>query len=335
MTIKGMDSDLKSQQERLLVMVMNPQQAGFDDFYEIAKDIQRIKPNIAVSIVTPFDTFATVHPARWKWPSVTVGIGTTLGNFIPPRGSILQSLAVKKIDQYARFKALGIGTPLTARLDQKLHYDPDIWGEFVVLKPLPLSMTSTGAGVRLIRTARLNVLNRANGLAAFMGHAAPLIVQTFINTGPHPTHWRVLTLFGHPLYSMKFWSPIARPELTASDDEIENAVIETKHPDLKKNYGMHDMRKLTLESDILDFGTRTALAYPNIPLQGIDVLKENGTGQLFALEINGGGNVWHFSSPRSTLGREGGITREDRIAQLGAWEVAAHALVEATLQHAC
>jgi hypothetical protein len=133
---------------------------------------------------------------------------------------------------------------------------------------------------------------------------------------------------------MKFWCPIQRPQLTASDDEIENAIIETKHPDLKKSFGMHDMRKLSTEPEILEFAMRVSGAFPTVPLQGIDVLKEDKTGRLFALEINGGGNVWHFSSRRAALGRAAGITREDRIAQLGAWEAAARSLVEATMRHA-
>ena len=323
-----------SSPQLLLVIVMNPNKAGFDDFFEIAKEVQRLAPNIAISIVTHRDKAAAVQENRWNWPTLTVGIGTTLGRFTPPRGSIMQSRAVKKIEQFARFISLGIDTPLTARLDAIQHYDPQAWGEFVILKPLPLSLNSTGAGVKLIRTARLNELNRQNGLAAFVGHDAPMLVQTFIDTGPFPTHWRILTLFGRALYSMKFWCPIRRPELTASDEEIENAIIETKHPDLKKSFGMRDMRALATEPEMLQFAARVSKAFPTVPLQGIDILKEDKTGRLFALEINGGGNVWHFSSKRSALGRAGGITREDRIAQLGAWEVAARSLIEATTRYA-
>ncbi|MEP7172933.1 MAG: hypothetical protein ABI705_05520 [Aestuariivirga sp.] len=313
---------------------MDPNKAGFDDFYEIAKEVQRLAPNIAISIVTPHDRAAAVQESRWKWPTLTVGIGTKLGKFTPPRGSVMQGRAVKKIEQFARFTSLGIGTPLTARLDAKQLYDPLVWGEFVILKPLPLSLNSTGAGVKLIRTARLNELNSKNGLAAFVGHDAPMLIQTFIDTGPFPTHWRILTLFGHALYSMKFWCPIQRPELTASDEEIENSIIETKHPDLKKSFGMHDMRKLAAEPEMLEFAARVSEAFPTVPLQGIDILQEDKTGRLFALEINGGGNVWHFSSKRGALGRAGGITREDRVVQLGAWEAAARSLIDATMRHA-
>ncbi len=71
------------------------------------------------------------------------------------------------------------------------------------------------------------------------------------------------------------------------------------------------------------------LAFPNIPLQGIDILEESGTGRLYVIEINAGGNTWHFFSSRSALGRIG-ITRKDRVAQFGAWKVATEALIETT-----
>jgi hypothetical protein len=133
---------------------------------------------------------------------------------------------------------------------------------------------------------------------------------------------------------MKFWSPIPRPELTAPDHDIEQAIIETKHPDLKKKFRMHEMRELASEPDILAFAQRIFDTHPTISLQGIDIVREAPTGKLYALEINGGGNVWHFSSPRSQMGRERGITKEDRINQFGAWRIAAEALIAATARYA-
>jgi hypothetical protein len=37
-------------------------------------------------------------------------------------------------------------------------------------------------------------------------------------------------------------------------------------------------------------------AAPFIPLQGCDFIREAGTGKLYALKFNPGGNTWHFSS---------------------------------------
>jgi hypothetical protein len=161
-----------------------------------------------------------------------------------------------------------------------------------------------------------------------------VLVQQFIDTGPLPTHWRVLTLFGAPLYCMKFWCPIERPPLDAPDEAIENAIIETKHPSLKRKHGMLDMRALESTPEILSFATRIHDAFPTMPLLGVDILRDHATGNLYVIEINAGGNVWHFSSARSALGREHGMPLEQRVAQFGAWDVAANALIAITRKHA-
>ena len=320
---------------RLLVIVLPRGMLDFHDFLEIAKVVNSLTPTIAFGFATPDDVSTSISKEKWSYPALTIGIGNDLGRFNPPRGRILHSQKIKKIDQYNRFKSVGIDSPLTDRFDVNTEYRDDQWGEFVVLKPLPLTATSTGAGVRLIRTRRLEELKVGQKLAEFMGRDDPVLVQSFVDTGTLVTHWRVLTFLGKPLYSMKFWSPIPRPDLTSSDDQIEQAIIETKHPDLRKKFRMQEMRELVSEPDILAFAQRVFDAHPTVPLQGIDILREESTGKLYALEINGGGNVWHFSSPRSKIGREGGITKEERINQFGAWRIAAEALIAATVRYAC
>ena len=39
-------------------------------------------------------------------------------------------------------------------------------------------------------------------------------------------------------------------------------------------------------------GIKIAEAFPGLPLLGIDIVKHSETGELFALEVNGGGNTW-------------------------------------------
>jgi len=313
--------------KRLLIIVFSPRDTQFEDFLQIAREVSRLSPETAINIVTPRDTFEAIPPARRALPALTVGIGTDLGRFIPPRGAIRAARAIPKLEQFARFRALDIATPETARFEPGGCYDEAKWGEFVVLKPLPLSQTSTGLGLKLIRTRRLSGLTSPAAVHALTGVEGPMLVQSFIDTGDMPTHWRVLTLFGRPLYSMKFRCPIVRPPLSSDDPVIESAIVETKHPDLKKKFGVSELRELSADPRVLDFAARIASAFPAIPLQGVDVLEDSATGKLYALEINGGGKVWHFSSPRGELARKVGLTREKRVAQFGAWKVAAEALV--------
>lgn len=316
--------------ERLLILVFSPNRADRQDFIEIAQEVQRLSPQTAIYIATPRDRYDDV-PTRWRGlPTLTIGMGVNLGSFLPPRGALFQARAIPKLDQFARFRSMGIPTPETERFKPGHYYDEARWGEFVILKPLSLGMTSSGSGVHLMRTRRLANIAGPAELALVVGNNAPVLVQSFIDTGENPTSWRILTLFGKPLFSMKFWSPLKRPSLTSDDLAIESAIVETKHPELKKRFGMEELRELTVRQDILDFASQVSKAFPNIPVQGIDIVEDLPTRTLHVLEINGGGNVWHISSPRSASTRKAGLTREKRISQLGAWRIAAEGLIDAT-----
>ena len=86
------------------------------------------------------------------------------------------------------------------------------------------------------------------------------------------------------------------------------------------------------EADVLEIARAVYLAIPEVPFHAIDVRRDAADGKLYCLEINPGGNTWNFSSPRGrTIATIDGIRRED---QLGAWDIAAKALIEQTRLHA-
>jgi hypothetical protein len=318
---------------KTLILICEPKDMDPNDFVNIGREILSQASDVDVNIIGPNFTAAEVKSEKWSRPSLTISFVST-GSFVPLRGPILQNTPIKKLDQFHRFEAADIPTPKTQKLKLSSRFSPEDWGEFVVLKPLPLTMTSTGDMIRLMRTRRLDTLTRSGEISRLLPRGAPVLVQQFIDTGPLPTHWRLLTLFGRTLYSMKFWNPSPRPDLASDDALIESAIIETKHPDLKKKYRMKDMRTLEHKPEMLELAARTHSAFPNIPLQGVDILEEWGTSRLYVIEINAGGNTWHFSSSRSKIGRIGGITRNERIGQFGAWRVAAEALIETTRRFA-
>ena len=55
--------------------------------------------------------------------------------------------------------------------------------------------------------------------------------------------------------------------------------------------------RLCADAEILAFAQRAHRAFPQIPLIGVDVLRNADTGQLVVIEINAVGYTWHFSSP--------------------------------------
>jgi hypothetical protein len=92
----------------------------------------------------------------------------------------------------------------------------------------------------------------------------------------------------------------------------------------------HGERTVTLNYDpeILAFGASTAAAFPDVPVLGVDVIRDAATGLLYALEVNAGGLTWHTSSNLGiALQRD---RRIDLVAQFGAREIVADALIEKT-----
>ena len=59
-------------------------------------------------------------------------------------------------------------------------------------------------------------------------------------------------------------------------------------------------REFTSDPDILELARRAYSALPEIALQGIDIIREAGSGKLYLLEANPGGNTWIFSKGEMT-----------------------------------
>jgi hypothetical protein len=143
----------------------------------------------------------------------------------------------------------------------------------------------------------------------------------------------VLSLFGAALYSSITRSAVQRVPLDATDEEIEATIIDAKNPKSTDADKDGQRNRLVADEDVLQFAKRVHAAFPRIPVLGIDVLKRESDGCLFAIEVNAGGNVWHFSSTKEAhRKRLGG--KQAMIDQFGAWTVAAKALIQVTHAHA-
>lgn len=323
---------MKTAARYLLVLVMAADRVAFEDLFEIGQEIVRQAGDIAVHIVTPRDLATSVPENKWQLPALTVGL-VPLHRFTPPRGRIFAASPIKKLEQFARFRACGIATPRSERFEFGKTYSEADWGEFCVLKPLPLTLTSKG-NIQLIRTRRLAAISPADFPPGHFLNQAPALLQQFIDTGENASYNRVMTLFGTPLLWWRGFSPIARPPLTAPDAEIEKAIIEPKDNFIRANFEVKLRRVLEVEPEIAAFASQMHEAFPAIPLKGCDVLKEKTTGRLYAIEINGGGNVWHFSSALFSRSRAQMGGRQAMLAHYDPWPAAAKILIEMTRRHA-
>lgn len=308
-----------------LILINRPPAQDRHDFEEIAEEILRIAPEIDTHVVDFRDTAETLPPEVWTRPTLIVAF-TGLGNFRPRRGLVYACRPINKLTQLAKFAAAGISVPLSAAYKFGRPLDPAFWGEHVILKSTALGTMSSGRSVFLVRTERIAAMAERLFPPEHPARRAPLLVQRFIDTGAHPMSYRVLVLFGQPLLSIAYRLRGPRPPLTASDEELLNSPVASNTASLYSH-------ELVDVPDVLDFASRAWGAMPAIPLQGMDVIREEKTGRLYVLENNGGGNTWHFSSKISEDGRKE-ISRERRIAQFGAWRLAARALAERTLREA-
>lgn len=288
-------------ERRQLILVIQPGLQRVPDFFDIAREIAKQAPDIVTHILTHEHSAADVPPQNWDHPTLTVSFNWT-GKFIPRRGRVLKNRQIKKLDQYARFKACGIATPHTERFQYEKVYDDSLFGQFAVLKILPLNLTSTGKSIQLFRTASLSMLKPSDLPADHFMRKAPSLVQQFIDTGRRPHYYRVLTVFGEPVLWMRVFSPIEQGDLTAGDLNLSSAIVDPRSVASSESNPLRDRLSYDVPEDVLNFGRHVFQAFPDVPLQACDIMREKDTGELYVIEINAGGNTWDFSSNRVAKG---------------------------------
>jgi hypothetical protein len=305
------------------------------DFREIARKVTAIDKDITVYVV-PQGATAQLPPLTWMWPTLVVAL-TSQYRLQIKRGRVLQNDQVMKLAQYEMFRKAGVPTPPMLPFRFGMTLDPLLLGEFVLIKPMDLALTSKGLGVQLFRRHRLERMAPKDFPADHPVHQARegYLVQKFIDTGRHPSFYRIQTFFGRILYSWQSTLKVPRCGLDAADSEIERTVIASQ--------GGEKERKLVKEPDIPQLAEKVHALFPDIPILAIDMLRDEATRQLHVLECNPGGNTWHFSSKVGEGLRLGfgnakvnGVARANQIArrmfieQYGAFDIVAKTLVEKT-----
>jgi len=246
---------------------------------------------------------------------------TPLGAFKPLRGRIYQGRAIAKDDQLARLAALGIPIPRTTKLVPGLSLDPAIWGSHVIIKPTG-SRSSLGAGFPILPTDKVSFRTPDE---RDPGGSGSFMVQQYIETGPSARHYRVNTLFGRALYCLLNILTDPLPDLRSITNEVQSSAIASNPHEANRR-----AFELVTDEDVIELAARCHAAFPDVPLKGVDIIRDYKTGQLYVLELNCTSNTWHISSDYFADFRTGRITKEKMVAQFGAWDIAAAALIERT-----
>ena len=315
-----------NEQQLKNLFILCDQNHFWKDFQDIGNRIIRQVKDVAVHILPSQFTADVIPDTAWQHPSITVSFVANY-KFKPSRGPLFHNRAIGKLDQYEILRNAGIPSPHVEVHSPEKSFEEDVWGRFVVIKPADLKQTSNKDNVRLVRTRRLNQLG--DDLHSLLGYepGTQLLIQSFIDTGPNPQHYRVLSLFAEPLYAQHKILHRLRPDLSEPDEVLQEAVVADGSGEATREFGDYP--------DVVAFGREIAGAFDQIPLLGIDILKEVATGKLFALEVNAGGNTWHFSSPSSAWRRaENPQQARAMKEQLSAFDAAARALIRQTRLHA-
>jgi len=208
-------------------------------------------------------------------------------------------------------------------LTDDFKLDPDRFGPIVMIKPS--GFTSHGSGIEMVRTTALAGSRWREHPAIRAAGETRFVVQRFIDTGEYPSHYRVLTLFGEPIFGFRAQSTIPRPLFDAAPEVLAAGPFMARH----------GQRRLTasVETDVLDLSRRTFAAISEVALHGCDIIRESETGRLFVLEVNPGGNTWSFSSKWAALLRTD-LDMQDLSGQFDAWKICARVLVDRTRSEA-
>lgn len=225
-----------------------------------------------------------------------------------------------KSAEYEALERAGIPVPRWAVLTEQLMPDLSSFGEYVVRKP---DHGAKGAEIRIVRRDRVRWKPVVTSAA---GPSPRLLVQEFVYTGPWPVSYRVNTLFGRVLYAMVITANTARAPLHGPTD-FERVAREQQSASIVAN-ARDSTAELCVAPEIIGFGERAARVFPDVPMLGVDILKDATTGALWVTEVNALGHNWNFT-PEFARAFQLDIER-----QFGGLRKAAYVLAEETQRRA-
>ncbi len=290
------------------------------DFVRIGEQVRAQAPDIMVYL-TPQSGLRSYHVSRR--PTLIFCPRRLRRKKFPP-GKIYCGRRIPKTEQLRILARHGLPVPRWTTIKPGFTCTRAEWGAIVVVKPSSYD-ASYSRGVVASRPEDVTFHPPASFPEEHPGRHGPMLIQQFIDTGLNPTQIRVLTLFGEPLYAEEIRTEEPQPMPQPLTAESVAAWVITP-------ITVTRARSFVYDNDVFRLARRTYGAFPDVPLQGCDIVREKATGRLFILEINAGGNTWHFSSKWGQFQRIEGRRREE---QFDAFQVAAKVLVERTRNEAC
>ena len=308
--------------DRNLLILHTPGAQDLSDWRSVKKKITALAPDIEVRI----GENGKPDPVTSQWqitrPSLVFSpIG--LHRYALDGGKVYDGRDLDKLVEIQRLKMAGVSVPRTLELLPGLAPSPEVWGEYLIAKPLGGSF---GRGIRLIKTREL--ASQYQSLTN-LGRDRVMVQQYIdqVDTDGHLVDWRVLTIFGRPLFCERRTVNTKRPPL---DDVVRDPAAIIAANDTRNEID----RAIIVDDGVLALAARACAALGEVPVLGIDIARDVNTGGVYVFECNPGGNTWHLSSEIGKFTRHG-RHRRALYNQFGALDVVAEALIEKTRVEAC
>lgn len=136
-------SPVESNIKKNLVLILNNKRYNPQDFIDIGAKVARKAGDIEVYAVAAGSPSSILEARAWQRPTLTVAFSTA-GAFSPVRGPLLIGRRIEKLDQSEALKQAGVSVPPVRLFEPGMKLDPSIWGDYVLLKPVPLEASSHG-----------------------------------------------------------------------------------------------------------------------------------------------------------------------------------------------
>lgn len=263
-----------------LILVHTPLRQDIADFLTIRNMLIGYAPDIQTFVISVGSDIAAevVHASRERpcliFSPMPVNIISAIGGtrLVPPARTTKQ-------EEMQRLEAAGYPVPKTQLLTPGLRAEDVGFGPLCIVKP---NSGMQGKDVRLVRVDKLE-----HCLAGWPPAEAPgLVVQEWINTGVHPSSYRVMTVLGEAIYCVKSTATATLPTPERLPDEGV----------LASSNGQDRELRCAFDQDVLKLAQSVHRKLDYTPVMGIDIVREQSTKRLVVLELNAAGWTWHLSS---------------------------------------
>jgi hypothetical protein len=311
------------------ILVANHEAYRKADFLKIAAEMRRIAPEVRSYVAWKDELSVTALAVQLLRPTLSIELCRST-RFRRLRGALATSPRLRKPENYRILEAAGLPLPRWTLVAPDTRLDPGSWGGWVVLKP---ATGFRGRGVVIARTEEVRYRPPESYPLDHPGREGPMIAQRYIHTGPWPSHYRVTTCFGRPLYCIRYeMMHHLQPPLSGPDgfgDGQARQVVTS--PQTSDPLGFSADGALAFDADVLALGRRVHAAFGDVPMIGTDILRDAADGRLHVAEANLS-SVWNLSGQRGEAWAARGLRAYE---QFGAIRVAAEAMVEAARRLAC